>query len=680
MPTDDNLRQRLLCAESDLLNALTNGERSLSSYEASWLSLQEEISQASLRHEICGDTSSLAHAVASRVLSIATCFLDIEQKQEEWSSQLHNDWDIIIKNLNTINLSSNASPVPHNDTLSTHSSSRDSNSSSSHESTGGLPPYIAGAYHWLLENLHNPYPSSEVKDALAKASASSLSSINSWFINTRRRMGWTALCRDSFRNSRTDASDAAYRALVKEDPSRPLAPELIHAFMVMKVSAEGLYSSAFIKSALAGDLDAVVKDMTDEDKKFVEDQKRREAEEAKRLKECEKEMRRKQGALEKDIAKKSMVQDCYPSPERSRTSSPVPTLDESLTDEESEDEDVLPPVVAGRKRRSSSVELVDRASLVMVTRPMKRLRSSASTESCLAFEACLPSPPSSANGAGESSDYDSPTFPSHTPSPAPPTDNHTVSTASRKRRLSEADASGLPKRPRGSMGVPRLHAVSDPLPRSSVESEYSIDEWFNINFDALFALPPPVDSAEPDHSAPWEVELFSDYCIPQDLRRTSKSPSPHTPEYQTSATTLPTNLAELDSLLQSFGDNALVASAQTPEESSTSFMAPYTHSSSLDFPLPSDLTIDWTALLNNSETLAPMVDTIFPQSYPSESQPLPEIDLSMLQLPQLLPTSNTQSTLSADFASKQAKLLQYQAMQEAMKKMELQLQSEGLAV
>ena len=95
---------------------------------------------------------------------------------------------------------------------------------------------------------------------------------------------------------------------------------------------------------------------------------------------------------------------------------------------------------------------------------------------------------------------------------------------SRKRRLSDADATGIPKRPLDSMTAPRLHTVSDPLPRSNMENECSIDDWFNTNFDDLFAIPPPVDATEPDFSASWEVELFKDYNIPGNPKYAPKCP------------------------------------------------------------------------------------------------------------------------------------------------------------
>ncbi|KAF8445582.1 hypothetical protein L210DRAFT_3501531 [Boletus edulis BED1] len=71
-------------------------------------------------------------------------------------------------------------------------------------------------------------------------------------------------------------------------------------------------------------------------------------------------------------------------------------------------------------------------------------------------------------------------------------------------------------------GGTTLQSVSNHLPLSVLESEYSIDEWLILIY--LFVLPPPVDVANPDLSTRWEVQLFNNYSIPEDLQKT---PSPH---------------------------------------------------------------------------------------------------------------------------------------------------------
>ena len=98
---------------------------------------------------------------------------------------------------------------------------------------------------------------------------------------------------------------------------------------------------------------------------------------------------------------------------------------------------------------------------------------------------------------------------------------------SRKQRLS-ADTTGIPRPSPELTAAPRLHDVLDPLPLSTLESDRSIDEWFKSNFDTLFAIPPPVDVVEPDLSAQWDVELFSNYNIPPEepQKRPFKSLNP----------------------------------------------------------------------------------------------------------------------------------------------------------
>ena len=103
--------------------------------------------------------------------------------------------------------------------------------------------------------------------------------------------------------------------------------------------------------------------------------------------------------------------------------------------------------------------------------------------------------------------------------------------------------------------------------------------------------------------------------------------------------------------------------------------ASYAASFNSSIPDMSQTNIDWTSLLNGTDTYQPTTYPAFPQ-YPADSQPLPEIDLSMLQLPQILPAVSPQG----DFASKQAKLHQLHTMQEAVRRMEQELQAEGVVM
>ena len=77
--------------------------------------------------------------------------------------------------------------------------------------------------------------------------------------------------------------------------------------------------------------------------------------------------------------------------------------------------------------------------------------------------------------------------------------------SSRKRRLSEADGRGGLKRPRNLPVGPRMQAVSDPLPMSSVLFEASsMDDWFQSNFG--ISNSPGDDGLDPPF--PLDVEVF----------------------------------------------------------------------------------------------------------------------------------------------------------------------------
>ncbi|KAF8445585.1 C-terminal domain of homeodomain 1-domain-containing protein [Boletus edulis BED1] len=627
---DDDLSQRLHFAESDFLIALGSGTTMLASYYQTWSALPDALHTASKTGNVGKETFSLAHSVASRIANLASCFLDIRRGEESSTTSLQRDCDAMLHRMAVLDLNTNPKPLqPDN--------SNDACCSRSHPSTtishaeGLPPPFLVAARQWLLENVHNPYPSAEVKAQMAATSSCQISSINSWFINTRRRIGWTTLCREHFSNCRADMIDAAYRALVEEDPQRALSPELRHSFVAMRVAVEDLYSSTLTRSTFAGDLDTMIKAMTKENGKFAEVGK------------C---CQVKQANFTK------VVQDSYPSPDPSITSSPVPTLSDSLTVESEEDEDVAPLVIAGSKRRRSSIGPVDHPSSI-TSRPIKRLRASATSQTC------LPSPPSSTDGIDESSHHSSPVLP-HAHSTLPETNRVFPSP---KRCLSDADATGIPKCPHGSMATPHLQSVSGPSP-SNMENELSIDDWFNANFDALFAIPPPVHATEPDFTAGWEVELFKDYSIPGNPKYATKcSPTP------AACMPVPSDLPDLDSLLHSIGSD-------TPAISLPQFAATRTsYTASLDSSIRdvSQTSVDWTSLLNGTELYQPTVCPTFPQC-PTDSQLLPEIDLSMLQFPQIVPVVDPQS----DSASRQAKLQQLHAMQEAVWRMEQELRSEGV--
>ncbi|KAG1828110.1 homeodomain protein 1 [Suillus variegatus] len=652
---DKDIRQRFQQAEEILLDSILRDDDSFESFQSS---LHADFSCCLAAGELSNDTILLANMVASRVAIIANCFLDFQKTREDSTNQFLEGVGSILDDFGRISISPPSMPTAQ------IAPSPDSS----------LPPFIELAYKWLLASIHNPYPSSNTKENIASSSRCSISSVAAWFISARRRIGWTTICRKHFNNCRADTVDAASRALVKEDPSRVLAPAIFHDFQQMKAATQDLYASTFTKSALAGDLDAVVKDMTEDDRLRLEQEKKKRAQDERKRREEEKEMRRIQRALGRQAQKAHTAFASYPSPRHSRSPSPVPTLEESWTDgSEDEEEDFIPPVLAGRKRCASvSSESIDHRQSSCSDRPMKRLRS-AKVPTPLADTSALPSPLSSSGGLDGNDEVQI-----IAPQPS--------SESSRKRRLSDADAHAVPKRPRDLHVGPRIHAVSDPLPKVSIALESNIDNWFQTNF---FEIPGPVENVGFDQFAPVDIEVFNEYTFPD--TQTNSIEQPFQKYIQPSLVDLTSfeakmanlevpshapvpDLSDLDNfnffnavstIPPNYSGEAVGASAGID----TTFQPPV----DLINLVPSD-PFSWTDLLNSEQ---PFLSDIHQFSLPSScddfSQLLPEIDLSALQLPPLLHAPPQHQSLSSADGARLAKLEQLRLLREQTRILEQDL-------
>nr|WDY60843.1 HD MAT HD1 protein [Suillus weaverae] len=658
---DKDIRQRFQQAEHDLIDSISRDADSLMLFKLSWNSLHADFSRCVSAGELSDDTISLVNIVASRVAVIANCFFDLHKTHDDLRKQHLDGLGRILDDLHRVSISPPSMPTAQN--------------AQSPESS--LPPFIEPAYNWLLANIHNPYPSSDTKASIVRSSGCSMSSVAAWFIGARRRVGWTTICRNHFNNCRADTVDAASRALVKEDPARVLTPAIFHDFQQMKAATQDLYASTFTKSALAGDLDAVVKDMTEEDRLRLEREKKEYAQEEKKRREQEKEMRRIQRALDRHAQKMHTVFASYPSPSHSRTLSPVPTLEESWTDEsEDEENDFIPPVLAGRKRRVSVLFGSTDPRESCADRPMKRLRSNGKVATPFSDASALPSPPSSSDGLDGNDEVEI-----IAPQPSPG--------SSRKRRLSDTDAHAMPKLPRGLLAGPRVHAVSDPLPRGSVPLESNIDDWFQMNF---FEVPGPVENVGFDQFAPVDIEVFNGYTFPDTQINSIEKPFQQNylqpalvdltsfqaklvnSEVPSHVLVPPPDLGDLNDF-NFFNAISTIAPNYSGEAVGASTAIDTIFQPPLDLIdlAPSD-PFSWTDLLNSEQPFLSNINQFsLPSSCDDFSQLLPEIDLSALQLPPLLYAPPQPQPPSPADSARLAKLEQLQLLREHTRLLEQEL-------
>ncbi|KAG6894456.1 hypothetical protein C0992_006021 [Termitomyces sp. T32_za158] len=384
--------------------------------------------------------SYITNIAAPTLGSINDYLLDFQTTAQALTSTLYGELDAIFSCINIHDISPSY--------LDKTSKSASRPASKLHH-----PAYIVPAYQWLLANIHNPYPSKEVRTQIARKAKSDIKSVEAWFVDARGRIGWNALRKTYFGNKRAEIVDAATRFFVKLDDKRPLGTTIEFEFAQMEISAKNLYSDRFVETTLVTKLDVAVKDLTPE-------------------------MKQKAKTYAREEVQRAKAASSYPSPRHSPDRSPEPV---ELSPPFEQDRDLASTpldALARRKRRSLSPE----DDSVISDRPVKRVRA----EPPPPVSTCLPSPTPSSHG---------PLPRSPTPRSSSP-DSTSLPIHSRKRRLSQANEQSNPKRPRDASIAP-LHITSDPFPMPpSTSFDSGLDNWFDPHLG--FLNPVQVDPLDDD--------------------------------------------------------------------------------------------------------------------------------------------------------------------------------------
>nr|AAZ20151.1 homeodomain mating-type protein [Coprinellus disseminatus] len=344
------------------------------------------------------------------------------------------------------------------------------------EMLGSLPPYFKLASQWLLGNLHNPYPSSKVKESMALQTGSPRKDIDHWFSEARKRVGWGDIRRKHFNNKQAGVVDAARRFFLDTDPSQPLPQVVESAFASVQLRAQELYSAKLEESPLATRLDASLVDVQVGIKAKATGNTPRKA----------------------NTPPSARAASHYPSPRPSPVGpsyslSPSPSPAPILQD--------LPPTSS--KRGSSALSGIGeerwgpskrrRLSTVHSSRPESSEPQRQPSMSFTSPEASLPSPVSSAFDETEL---------------RPPPHCPAAPTLKRKHRLSDAEGLPSPKRTQTASTSPRPHADSNTLPVAHATTAQF--DWNQIR--DYFTIPAPVSLFPADIAEPVDVSLF-DFSI-----------------------------------------------------------------------------------------------------------------------------------------------------------------------
>jgi hypothetical protein len=270
----------------------------------------------------------------------------------------------------------------------------------------------------------------------------------------------------------------------------------------------------------------------------------------------------------------------------------------------------------------------------------------------------------------------------------------------RKRRLSDADADAVPKHPGNFYAGPRVHAVSDPLPRAPVPLESNIGGWFQTNF---FEIPGPVENIGFDQFAPVDIEVFDEYTFPDTQIKSLEQPfqQKHIQPALVDRTFTLSDFTKILTHCQTFGAELAnvevpscapvpaghlnnfnffnVMSTIPPNYSGEAIGASIAVDTILQPPVdltdlvPSDPFI-WTDFSNSEQPFWSDINQFsLPSSCDDFSQLLPEIDLSALQLPPLLYGPPQPQPPSPADGARLAKLEQLQLLREQTRLLEQDL-------
>jgi hypothetical protein len=237
------LLQRFLDIEAEFLDAPSLDK--LSPFFQKWVRLQADFQSASNPDAATVDA---AQRVASEISIFSGSLLSF-----------HAEADAQINKLLTLNLDVD-SDEPVAQIPSPPSSPGASSVSSPAAKRAGSTSCIEPAYKWLLKHLWNPYPKKENKEKIADLSGCSVERVSEWFIDVRRRIGWTRLLREEFGGKRGDMVEVAARYFHPAG-AVPLPLDIQARFVEVEALARDIYGHRFIPSAPSKKMSAAVKDL-----------------------------------------------------------------------------------------------------------------------------------------------------------------------------------------------------------------------------------------------------------------------------------------------------------------------------------------------------------------------------------------------------------------------------------
>ena len=233
---DATLRNELVQMEQRFLIAVVaHDEAALKDFYQEWAWLSRHLQAVEASGDLDDNTTLLLSRVSQVIKATTQCMLGCEE---------------ILKEARTGLISCSSLPLPSDDPLPVSTSqptvtpyrllfSHDS-SSRTLGILGQNKLLDACAYGWLMQHMHNPYPTSTQLQIIGDESTASTAQAELWFQEARDLIGWTKLSDEFFTGSLDATITAAKRVYLEHDNTVPFC--IAFAFSKAKAFMETLFA------------------------------------------------------------------------------------------------------------------------------------------------------------------------------------------------------------------------------------------------------------------------------------------------------------------------------------------------------------------------------------------------------------------------------------------------------
>ena len=204
-----------VAAEVKTIDAFRDGPTAMDRFKPNLLSLVSRFTLAKESGQVDSETIQTVQLIFRNIKDTTSSFIALEKQAEATEITLLKDWSNILSQ-HTHSKRPSAKSTKKSTSKSSKKSSSAPTDDASLEETSKFRP----CRDYFLEHLGAPYPNASQKGAMADAIGCPVSSVNQWFTNYRRRVGWLDVMKVHAQNNK-DSMKALVDAVTKPKPGSP---------------------------------------------------------------------------------------------------------------------------------------------------------------------------------------------------------------------------------------------------------------------------------------------------------------------------------------------------------------------------------------------------------------------------------------------------------------------------